>query len=236
VGYKTNSISDYSLINGTSTQYFDDQRPLSWTGGTPTETSSANLNGQRTSGISNGFSFDVKAGNKSDTLIVYVSGNAAGGILKAHLSNNAAQDFEKAVATTRTNKWAGIFTLIYNAAQANEIMNVTWVQSAGTGTFNLQAASVVGNPDIISGMEDIIKKFTTIQVYPNPYKKGELTVKLDKQGNHVITLVDITGKTVYKTQSIASTVNIPDLSLNKGIYIVNVFSENQVNNAKLVVN
>jgi len=235
VGYKTNSISDYSLINGTATQYFDDQRKISWTGGTPTESSSANLSGQRTTGIGNGFSFDVKAGNKSDTLKVYVSGNAAGGILKAHLSNDAAPDFEKAVATTRTNKWAGIFTIIYNATEANQTLTVTWIQSAGTGTFHLQAASVSGNPDIISGIEGTIKKSVAIQVYPNPYKKGELTVMMNRQGNHIITIVDMTGKIVYKTQSIASIVNIPDLSLNKGIYVIKVYSDNKVTNAKLVV-
>jgi len=234
-GYKANSISDYSLINGTATQYFDDQRKISWTGGTPAEISTNNVSGLRTSGIGNGFSFDVAAGNSNDTLKVYVSGNAAGGILKAHLSNDAAPDFEKAVATTRTNKWAGIFTIIYNATEANQTLTVTWIQSAGTGTFHLQAASVSGNPDMISGIEDTIKKSPAIQVYPNPYKKGELTVKIDRQGYHVITIVDMTGKTVYKTQANTSTVKIPELSLNKGIYIVNVLGDNLVGNARLII-
>lgn len=234
-GYKTNSISDYSNVNGTATQYFDDLRKISWTGGTPTDTSANNLSGQRTSGIGNGFLFTVTVGNDIDTLKVYVSGNAAGGILKAHLSNNAALDFEKAVATNRKDKWAGIFTIIYDAKQANQTLTVTWIQSAGIGTFHLQAASIVGNTGQSSGVEGTNKLSPSIQVYPNPYKEGELTVMMDRQGNHVITIVDMTGKTVYKTQSIASTVNIPDLSLNKGIYIVNVCSDNQVTNAKLVV-
>jgi hypothetical protein len=235
VGYKTNSISDYSVVNAPSAPYSDDQRPASWTGGTPTETSSANLTGQRTTGIGNGFSFDVKAGNDLDTLKIYVSGNAAGGTLKAHLSNESALDYEQAVATSRTNKWAGIFAIIYNANEANQTLTVTWIQSAGTGTFHLQAASVLGNTDINSGLEGTIKKSPAIQVYPNPYKDGELTVKINVQGNQVITIVDITGKIVYKTQTNTSTVKIPDLSLNKGIYIVNVRGDNLVGNAKLII-
>jgi len=236
VGNKTNSISDYSLINGTASQYLDDQRKLSWTGGTPTETSTANSSGLRSSGIGNGFSFDVKAGNKSDTLKVYVSGNAAGGIFKAHLSNNAASDFEQAVATSRTNKWAGIFTIIYNAAEANQTLIVTWIQSAGTGTFHLQAASVLGNPDFISGMEGTIKKSPGIQVYPNPYQSGNLTIKTGADGNHEISIFDISGEILYRNIATSSVVNIPNLALHPGIYVVKVRNSNSVDNLKLVVN
>lgn len=234
-GYKTNSISDYSLIKGTATQYFDDQRKISWTGGTPTEISTNNVSGLRTSGIGNGFSFTVAVGNDVDTLKVYVSGNAAGGILKAHLSNDAAMDFEKAVATTRTNKWAGIFTIIYNATEANQTLTVTWIQSAGTGTFQLQAASVLGNPDIISGIESTVKKSQSIQVYPNPYKEGALIIKMENAENYVVSIIDLTGKIVYKTKSVVSEINIPQLVLSKGIYIVNITSSKHVDNVKLVV-
>jgi len=234
VGYKTNSISDYALVNAPAVPYSDDQRPVSWTGGTPTETSTANLNGQRTSGIGNGFSFDVAAGNDLDTLKIYVSGNAAGGTLKAHLSNDAALDYEQAVATTRTNKWAGIFTILYNAAEANQTMNVRWIQSAGTGTFNLQAASIVGDPTI-SGLERTIGNSGLVQVYPNPYKEGELTIKMENSENYVVSIVDLTGKIVYKSKFFASEINIPQMAVSKGIYIVNVASDKYVDNVKLVV-
>jgi len=234
-GYKINSISDYSLVNNPAETYFDDLRKISWSGGTPTETSLNNTSGLKTTGIGNGFSFTVSAGDDTDTLTIYVSGNGAGGILKAHLSNNSAPDYEMAVATARTGKWDGVFTIIYDAKKANQNLGVTWIQSAGTGTFHLQAASVIGNPDLISGMEGTTKKSTAIQIYPNPYKEGELTVKMNGQGNYEITIVDITGKTVYKTLTIASTVNIPNLSLNKGIYIVKVYSNNMVGNAKLIL-
>jgi uncharacterized protein YjdB len=87
-----------------------------------------------------------------------------------------------------------------------------------------------------TGLSQPLQENAILQLYPNPYNDGELTIKLNNQGNHVVTIVDITGKIVYKTQSIASTINIPDLPLNKGIYIVKVYSNKQVGTAKLVIN
>jgi hypothetical protein len=207
---------------------------MSWTGGTPTETSSANLSGQRTSGIGNGFSFDVAAGNKLDTLKIYVSGNAAGGILKAHLSNESTMDYEQAVATSRTNKWAGIFTILYNAGETNQTMNVSWIQSAGNGTFNLQAASVAGNPNIL-GLDRALGNSSSVQVYPNPYQSGKLTIKTGIYGNFVISIFDLTGKILYRNIATSSMVNIPNLDLHPGLYVVKVSNSNSVDNVKLVV-
>jgi len=59
---------------------------------------------------------------------------------------------------------------------------------------------------------------------------------MDSEGNRDIFIIDITGKTVYRTLSTASIVNIPNLSLTKGIYIVKVYSNKLVGNVKLVVN
>jgi len=113
-------------------------------------------------------------------------------------------------------------------------MNVRWIQSAGTGTFNLQAASIVGDPTI-SGLERTIGNSGLVQVYPNPYKEGELTIKMENSENYVVSIVDLTGKIVYKSKFFASEINIPQMAVSKGIYIVNVASNKYVDNVKLVV-
>jgi hypothetical protein len=234
-GAKVNSISDYVVIGGVSAPYSDDLRKISWSDGVPTISTTNNQTGISIGGINKGFSFSVSAQNATDTLYIYVSGNNAGGTLTGHLSNYFAPDFERTVATTRKGKWDGTFMLIYDAKQNGKKLEISWVQSAGTGSIALQAASILENPDFMSGIDGSIKKSPAIQVYPNPYKDGELTVKMNGQGYHNITIVDITGKIVYKTQTNASTVNIPNLSLNKGIYIVKVYSDNMVGNAKLIL-
>ena len=232
-GTKTNSISNLQVIAGVSSVYSDALRKISWTEGTPTFSSSDNTSGVNTSGIGNGFSFTTTAHNASDTLNIYLSGNSAGGTLTAHLSNNSAVDFEKTVATTRTSKWDGIFTLVYNAAQEGKTLDIKWVQATVKGSIGLQAAGISGKTFTSTG--NLSDKSSDIQVYPNPFEKGLLAIKMAETGKKTISIIDITGKTVFKVQSANQMIQVPRSSFNRGIYLVTVIDIRNIQRDQLIV-
>ena len=66
-------ISTYTVVGaGSAAAYGNDLRPLSWTDGTPTASSSNNTNGLYIAGIGNGFTFTAPADTTLRTLIVHV--------------------------------------------------------------------------------------------------------------------------------------------------------------------
>ena len=233
-GVKTNSVSSFQAIGGVASVYADDLRKISWTDGSPNVSSSANTSGVTTSGIGNGFLFTTTAYNDADTLKIYVSGNGAGGTLTAHLSNNSAVDFEKTVATTRTGKWDGIFTLIYNAAQEGKVLDIKWVQVTDKGSIGLQAASISGKT-VFTSTSNLSYKSSGIQVYPNPFLKGLLSIKMAETGKKTICIIDITGKTVFKVQSANQMIQIPRSSFSQGIYLVTVSDFQNIQKDQLIV-
>ena len=232
-GTKINSISNFIPIGGAASDYSDDLRKISWTDGTPTESSTNNQTGVHITGPGKGFSFTAAARNDTDTLNIYVSGNGAGGTLTAHLSNYFAPDFERTVATSRTGKWAGTFTLIYDAKQNGKTLDIKWVQATEKGNIGLQAASISGKTFTSTG--NLSDKSSDIQVYPNPFKKGLLSIKMAETGKKTISIIDITGKTVFKVQSVNTMIQIPRSVFNKGIYLVNVSDMQNIHREKLIV-
>jgi uncharacterized protein YjdB len=97
-------------------------------------------------------------------------------------------------------------------------------------TCFVKVSSPTGIADHLSADE------LAIQVYPNPFQSGNLTIKTGTDGNHEISIFDISGKILYRNIANSSLVNIPNLALNPGIYIVKVNNRNRVDNVKLVVN
>jgi len=117
---------------------------------------------------------------------------------------------------------------------AKNVLGLTYIYAKSADGIHKDTC-VVKVITINTGLSEPLQNNSFLQVYPNPYKHGELTIKMNRQGNHVITIVDITGKIVYKAQSLSSEVNIGHLALNKGIYIVKVASNKHIDNAKLIV-
>jgi len=75
-----------------------------------------------------------------------------------------------------------------------------------------------------------------INVYPNP-NNGRFTLELDKEPNSElnITISNATGQVVHR-QLITSSVNIFDLQgVRKGVYILDLFSENQSVKTRIVI-
>ena len=119
-------ISSYTVVgSGTVSPYSNDPRPLSWSDGTPTATSSNNTSGGFIAGIGNGFSITAPADTTQRTLTVYVGGWNSGGRLVAHFSDGSAVDFTDTTATA-SGQYDRTYTLAYAAASANQTLTVTW--------------------------------------------------------------------------------------------------------------
>ena len=212
-------------------------RKISWTDGTPTESSTNNQTGVNIPGPGKGFSFTAAARNDTDTLNIYVSGNGAGGTLTAHLSNYFAPDFERTVATTRTGKWDGIFTLVYDAKQNGKTLDIKWVQATEKGSIGLQAASISGKSGITSTELLSSGKSSAIQVYPNP-ARNFVTIEFGKPvtNTNQIELFDLLGNAVYKSSvSKVTKHEINTEKFSKGIYILKIVNGNEKFNTKLIL-
>ncbi len=119
-------------------------------------------------------------------------------------------------------------TMIYPLSNGNVIAGGFY--SATGGTF----------PNIFYGADDaflsifapwnqtVVKQVSTInnemRIYPNP-AINEVTIEISKRGNYDILITDVIGKTVYKT-ILTDKLKIPVIDWNKGLYYVQVISEN----------
>jgi hypothetical protein len=127
-------LSGYTLLGLSNTpgSYTNDPRPLSWTDGTPTASSTANTKGLWTAGIGYGFSFTAPADTTSRTLMVHVGGYQSNGTLTAQLSDGSAVNFVD-TTTLVAGQYDRNYRLTYNAASAGQTLKVTWVMVSGPG-------------------------------------------------------------------------------------------------------
>jgi len=134
-------LSSYTLLGGGSASpYPNDPRPISWTGGTPTASSTNNTWGVYSNGTGHGFSFTAPASTSTRTLIVHTGGYNSGGTLTAHLSDNSAPDFVD-VSPTVSGQYDRNYTITYRAG-STATLTVSWVMSAGGGNVTLNAAAL----------------------------------------------------------------------------------------------
>jgi len=137
-----NQISAYSMVQGGNpVAYGNDLRALSWTGGTPTATGTANTNGVYVWGLGNGFSVTVPAGTASRMVTVYVGGWASSGTFRAHLSDGSAADFVD-TTTTAAGQYVRSYTLTFAAAAASKQLVLTWTQASAAGNVTLNGVAL----------------------------------------------------------------------------------------------
>jgi hypothetical protein len=138
----TAQLSNYSIVgSGTVSSYNNDPRPLSWTDGNPTASSSNNPNGVFINAIGQGFSFTAPADLTSRTLVVHVGGWNSGGTLTAHLSDQSAADYTN-ITTAGTGQYDRNYTLTYQAGGAGQTLTVTWKMTSGSGNVTLNGAAL----------------------------------------------------------------------------------------------
>jgi hypothetical protein len=141
----TPHLSTYSVIgNGAVSIYHNDPRPISWTDGTPTQSSTNNTNGIYINSTGQGFSFTVPADTTVQSLVVHVGGWMSGGTLTAHLSDNSAPDFTDVTAVTN-NQYDRNYTLTYSAASSGRSLTISWTMTSGSGNVTLNAAALTGS-------------------------------------------------------------------------------------------
>ncbi len=147
----SSQLSAYTALGtGTVFTYGNDPRPMSWTDGTPTASSTDNTNGLSIQGVGQGFSFQAPADTTTRTLIVHVGGWNSGGELTAHLTDGSAADFTDATALASA-QYDRNYTLTYHAASAGQTLTVTWAMTAGSGNVTLCAAALDGATVVASG-------------------------------------------------------------------------------------
>ena len=135
-------ISTYTVVGaGSVGAYGNDLRPLSWTDGAPTASSSNNTNGLYIAGIGNGFTFTAPADTTLRTLIVHVGGWLSGGRLVAHLSDGSAVDYTDTTPVD-SGQFDRNYTLGYRANGPGQTLQVTWTMVAGSGNVTLNGAAL----------------------------------------------------------------------------------------------
>jgi len=94
----------------------------------------------------------------------------------------------------------------------------------------------------ITGIDEVVKSGFNAAVYPNPVSEVmNLVINPGKSGNALVSLLDISGRTVltrrYDLQpEELSTLRIPVSGLPSGIYMLKIQSGSNVISRKVVVN
>jgi hypothetical protein len=85
-----------------------------------------------------------------------------------------------------------------------------------------------------SGIE--IVKNNTVSIYPNP-TNGILHVGLPQnyQGNIVASIIDLTGRTIYKNRMANGNFTINTTSWSKGLYLLQLNNNGKLENYKVLV-
>jgi hypothetical protein len=135
-------LSTYTVVGSGGVQtYINDPRPVNWTDGAPTASSSNDRNGLYINGVGQGFWFTAPADTTQRTLVVHVGGYRGGGTLTAHLSDGSAADFTE-TTTAVSGQYDRNYTLNYQAASALQTLKVTWKMAAGNGNVTLNGAAL----------------------------------------------------------------------------------------------
>ena len=135
------SLIMHTIIGGAPASYPDDLRPISWTDGMPTVSSTNDTSGLYISGLNNGFQLVVPADKTTRTIKVYVGGWNSTGTLNAHLSDGSTVDYNFTGAAF-SDAYDYVFTLTFHAASAGQTLTIQWTQSAGSGNVALNAAAL----------------------------------------------------------------------------------------------
>jgi hypothetical protein len=121
-------ITDSTEISGTSTVFTNSPRPMSWTGGTPTASSSNDTTGIYVNGIGNGFTFSAPADTTTRVLLVYCGAWGANASFVADLSDGSAASYsDSSVNAPQDTPTTATYTLTYSAASAGQQIHVKWV-------------------------------------------------------------------------------------------------------------
>ncbi len=120
-------ISDYTVLgSGTIQRYANNISYYSWTGGTPTASTSNTATGVYVKGLNNGFQITAPAGTALQTLKVYVGVWAAGGRFEASLSDGSVPVYVDTALLDPTTTSNRVYTINYQAASPGQTITIKW--------------------------------------------------------------------------------------------------------------
>jgi murein DD-endopeptidase MepM/ murein hydrolase activator NlpD len=144
----TQQISNFTPLGaGTIQRYTNNPNLYTWTGGTPTASTTNTASGVYVIGANNGYQITLPADTTQRTLKLYVGLWAAGGKFEASLSDGSAPTFTDTSLISSNSTVNGVYSLSYRAGASGQILTVKWTVNT---TFNqwsnvtLQAATLVG--------------------------------------------------------------------------------------------
>jgi len=132
-------IGNATVVGGAANIYNADARVFSWSDGTPTIAAS-DRSGLKI-GAGKSHQITAAAGIGTRTLRVYVGGWKAVGRLTAQLSDNSVPVYVS-VQGDPAGAYDAVYKLTYRAESDGQRIIVKWAHDSGTGSVNLQAATL----------------------------------------------------------------------------------------------
>ncbi|WP_346882695.1 Ig-like domain-containing protein [uncultured Algibacter sp.] len=111
-------------------------------------------------------------------------------------------------------------------------------QSVSVGNWETFNWGLVNGTSRSVAKSENIKNKAQIQIYPNPFKNGNLNIELGEASDATITIFDITGKAVFTNKYINKLdiiIKDTDVRLSNGMYYIKVQSTNLSKIKKLIV-
>jgi hypothetical protein len=111
------------------------------------------------------------------------------------------------------------------------IINDPFKTDFESGGFDLDAVAVMNENNIFASLSE--RKEDVLTVYPNP-TTSQFRIQLNGMKDYRVEILDVFGKTVAKVSN-ASSINLCDYGLVRGMYIVKVYSNgNQIGSQKII--
>jgi uncharacterized protein YjdB len=136
-------------------------------------------------------------------------------------------------ATDNSITWS-----VINGTGIGSITTAGLLSGTGVGIVTVKATANDGSG--IIGVLDITLEVTgglidnnnlTLSVYPNPFTN---TLTINTELNSTISILDLTGKTVYSTINTTKLINLDLAELKTGVYFLSVSNENRKSISKLI--
>jgi hypothetical protein len=165
----TVEITNYTKIgSATVGRYTNNPISYSWSGGTPTASTTNTTTGVSIDGLNNGFQISAPADTTQRTLKVYVGVWDTRGELTATLSDNSAAQYVDSSLVTDWAQGSAVYTLTYRAASAGQTLTVRWINKSSTGNVTLQAATLAGGSFLPPTNTPVQPTHTPIPATPIP--------------------------------------------------------------------
>ena len=140
-------------------------------------------------------------------------------------------------STTLWSNWQNVISTQALNAGVNEIQLTT----IGSNGGNIDELQVTNAPTLNINKFKEVQKEKSINIYPNPYKGGKLSVELkdfESQNEVKIKIINDIGQTIYQASATNPTkVELnPSQKLNESVYFISVESGGSKTVKKLIVN